>query len=443
MSTQKIQPKEKPRTNIGLLPGQLRLLQEKNKSFLAAIGGVGSGKTSFGCRWFHSRCKLNYKSPNSLIVAENGKYVKLRFKEYIAYLESLKWQEGKHFKVNRSVPYSIKYYFGHEVLFWSAETKIVSLNTSHDWQDEAALFSRETVWEIDQRRRCPKSTLRQSLTTTSPEGMNHTYEFYGSEDMQREGRFSFSDNKLVLHSSSYDNYFLPDDYLKNLEDRFGWDELYFRNYVMGEWVNLARNSFYFSATDDNIIETTPRPQVPRLVLSFDNNVGKMQWIVIQTIGSDYHVVAANNGTARNIDDACSEFAKTFPTFTWADHRIEVAGDATLHHRSVQTYTTGYEVVQATLKKLGYRNVHVVAYFGNPLVAERSMTTNRALKNLKLLISNKCKRVIHSLRATQSDGKGGIVKPSNDEVTHAMEAVDHALCVIDPIKIKSGSSGVSW
>lgn len=425
-----------------LLRGQKRLTSDKTHTYLLALGGVGSGKTSLGYPWHHTRCVINRDSDYSLIVGETGKYTKLLFKGYISFLESIGYKERIHFKCNRQAPQSIKYFWGHEVLFWSAETKIVSINTSHDWQDEPALFQQETTWEIDQRRRCPKANLRQSLSTTSPEGMNHLYEFFGGPDMTREGRYSFNDRKLVLHSSSYDNPFLPPDFFISLEERFGWDDLYFRNYVMGEWVNLTRNAFYFSFTEDNIRKCSLNTQTPSMVWTLDNNVGKMQWAAIQRQGHDYAVFKANAGTARNLQEVANELIKDFPPSQFKNWQIDVAGDAVLHHRSPQTYTSGYELLE-TLLRPHYPHLRVTASRQNPLVIDRSMTTNKLLKTGRLVIDPGCKRVLHSVRSTQSDGKNGIVKPSKDEVTHAMEAVDHALCVLEPLKARSSDRGATW
>lgn len=433
----------KQNKEIGVLYGQRRLIEDKEHKYLAAIGGVGSGKTTLGYSWHFLRCIENAESRYSLVVSLNGKYSKINFNGYVEYLESIGMQEGVHFKLNRSAPYSIKYFFGHEVLFWSAETKIVAVTTSHDWADESALFDQDRIWELEQRRRCSKAKLRQSLQTTTPEGYNHTYEFFASEDMQRQGRYSIGQNKLVLHSSSYDNHTLPEDFFKGLEERFAWDELYFRNYVMGEWVNLARNAFYFGASEDTIQEIDVNPEIRELILTFDNNVGKMQWVVLQNIGKIYAAVEAGKGTARNIQEACDEFEKSFPVAQWGNHYIKIAGDAVLHHRSEQTYTTGYELIEHILREKGYQRLNVIAERSNPLIVERSMSVNKMLKELRLVINPKCKRVVHSLRSTQSDGKGGIVKPSKDEVTHAMEAIDHAICVLEPVSIRGGSFGVSY
>lgn len=417
-------------------------MKDDEHRYHAAVGGVGSGKTTFGYNWFHERCKINKDSEHSLIVGETGKYVHLLFKGYIKFLKSIGWIEGLHFTVRRSAPLSICYYFGHTVLFWSAETEIVMISTSHDWQDEASLFDEERVWEIDQRRRCPNATLLQSLTTTSPLGMNHTYEFFGGSDMVQSGRYSSSERKLVLHSSSYDNPKLPEGYTTTLEERFGWDDLYFDNFVMGLWVNLARNAFYFSFSQDNIQPCVIDHQVPRLVWSLDKNVGKMQWVALQHIGRTFNVCKANAGTGRNIQDVCAEFKKEFPPAKYGRWEISVTGDAVLHHRSEQTYTTGYQLIEKTLKP-DYPNLKIIAYRGNPMVHERSLTTNKLLSEGRLKIHPSCKRVIHSIRAVQSDGKGGVVKPSKDDVTHAMEAVDHALCKLEPVSTRDGGGGAVY
>lgn len=428
---------------LGLLYAQRRLIEDRTHEHLLALGGVGSGKTTLGYPWHYSRCIINAQSDYSFVIGETGKYTKLLFEGYVKFLESIGMRERTHFRGNRSAPQSIKFYWGHQILFWSAETKIVSVTSSHDWQDEPALFQRETTWEIDQRRRCPKAALLQSLSTTSPEGMNHLYEFFNPEELERDGRYSSSDRKLVLHSSSYDNPFLPAGYLRNLEERFGWDDLYFRNYVLGEWVNLARNAFYFAFSEDNIQPCPIDMDSERLVWTLDNNVGKMQWAAIQPLGKDFRVCHANAGTARNVQEACEEFIKAFPPPVFGNWYIPVLGDFKLRDRSNQSYVTALDIIEELMKP-HYPNLSIeVPITGNPLVVERSMTSNKLLKEVRLLIDPSCKRVIHSARATQSDGKGGIVKPSKDVVTHGMECVDHALCVLEPVQVRREIKPIVW
>lgn len=416
-------------------------MQDREHTYLAAVGGVGSGKTSLIYPWHHDRCLINHESSYSLVVAENGKYLKLRFKGYCDYLESIGYREKRHYWCSRSSPLSIRYWFGHEVLFWSAETKIVSLNTSHDSQDEPALFSEDTALEIDQRRRCPKAKLLQSLSATSPEGLNWFYKFFGT-GVKKEGRYSFNDQKLVLHSSTYDNTFLPKEYVEILRRRFGWNKGYFDNYVMGLWVSLAQNAFYFSFTDDNLEAIPLDRDIKRIVISCDNNVAKMQWVAIQEKDGLFNVFKANNGTARNIQVLAQEIKEAFPPAQFRDWDLHIAGDAVLHHRSNQTYTTGYELLTSILKP-HYPRLKIIAYRGNPEVAERSFVTNQALAEGRLVINPDCGRVVDSVRATLAGGRSGILKPNNDDVTHAMEAVDHALCCLNPIKIGGVARVITW
>lgn len=427
----------------GLLSGQLRLLQDREHTHLAAVGGVGSGKTTLGFAWHHDRCLINAKSPYSLYVSETGKYSKIQFRGYIDFIESLGWREKVHFRANRSAPYSIRYYFGHEVLFWSAETKIVSLNTSHDSRDEEALFPPDRVRELDQRRRHPDAKLLQSLSMSSPEGLNHFFEFFGGADMQREGRYSFNDTKLVLHSSSYDNPFLPESYFRTLEENFGWDDAYFKNYVLGEWTNLSRNAFYFAFSDDNIRAVPLDKNIRRLNWTLDNNVGQMHWATMQEVGNEYRIVGANRGMAQNIQVACDEFMRAYPPQEFGNWTIPVYGDFKLHDRSNQSFTTGFQLLEQIMRPK-YPGLFIAQpQTGNPLVVERSMTSNKLFKEQRLVIDPACKRVIHSARATQSDGRGGVLKPAKDDVTHGMECVDHMLCVIAPVKGRREFRGAVW
>jgi Phage terminase large subunit len=325
-----------------------------------------------------------------------------------------------------------------------APKKIVAHTTSHAWIDEPGLMDAQVDKNVTKRMRCPNALYRQRLYTGTPEGTdgNWFYELFHPDKVIRQPGTPYSESErcLVLHGSSHDNPYLDQEYLDSLDEEFGWDKNYYANYVLGEWVSLSRNRFYHAFTNELIGDYPPDPQTKTLYLSFDNNVGCMTWAALQPWENQYLVVRDNGGNGRNIDDACEQFVDAFPVKDWGNHHIVVLGDAALWARSVHSNQRGYEIIRDNLKKY-YPNLTLGAPRGNPFVEERSRNTNKLFAKRKLLVDRSAKKVIGSAQSAESDPKRGIKKPSGDQVTHAMEAVDMAMLVLEPLRIQREYVGI--
>ena len=429
--------------------GQKRLILDRDFGDHVVLAGVGYGKTWVGPPWSVDRVIANPKSLESLVIAPTYKLLRRCFKEYVKYLLYLGMVPGKggDFVFNKSDP-SITYtHNNHTVQGVSAENpdRLISYTTSHIWCDESALFEDEIIRRCYQRNRCPDAAIRrQILHTTTPEGTNHMYERFGPDKCNRiEGTpYSEGKGKLVLHGRSHDNPYLDEEYLQTIESEFGWDSLYYSNYVLGEWVSLSRNAFYFKFSLEAVGDYPLKTDHPFMYLTWDSNVDLMTWLVFQRHGKDYHVCSENGSTGRNIQDACQQFIQAYPPARFKDWTIVVLGDASLHKRSDQTYTTGYDVMMSILKPL-YPLMTLKAHRDNPFVEERSRCTNHLFSTNSLKIDKSCRKLIMSAKTAESDGKGKIKKPAGEKVTHPMEALDMGLIVLEPPQVRFTPKGISY
>lgn len=437
--------------------GQDRLLFDATKPWHVIVAGVRYGKTLFGPKWHYHRVRKNRFSRESLVIAPTNKLLKLvNLPQYVLYLQSIGLKEGIHFKVNRSpiamhiTLFKTKSRVEHKVIFLSGDNpdSIVAYTASHCWIDEAALMLEEVKRRARMRVSCPKAEHRkQILATSTPEGENWFYESFGPANSDRiEGSpFSEGPKVLVLHGSSFDNPYLDEDYLQQLRDEFEFDDAYYRNYILGEWVSLSKNKFYFCFSQSfNATEKLKLDEKNKnLYLTFDFNVGKTSWAVIQeqpreTLAKHvYCVLKANKANARNVQEACEQFKTVFPPERFKDYRFVLLGDSYGHNRSEQTFTTAFRIIMSILEKEYSIRCH--APHGNPFVAERSICTNRLFSQGRLLIDPSCTEVIKSAKMSESDGKDGIKKPKGpdgDTITHPMEAIDMALMVLEPSEFVS-------
>ena len=421
--------------------------KELYRRLLAVVSGYGYGKTTFGVNWHFDRVLRNYNSPVSLVIGADYKLLRQVCLElYEQYLVKIGLSEGKHFKINKSaMTLTFRWGIGQKVVFLSAEkpSKIMSYTASHALFDEPARCSSKANENLQGRLRCPLAFIIQTLYTTTPEGLNWFYELFDPSKLTRSGKHSYDDNKLVLHGSSFDNPELPKQFFDAHKEMFGWDGDLFLNYIMGHWVNLSKDRFYFKFNETkHVKDVLLDADNKKLVMAWDNNVGTMTWAVGQIDFSDrIRFIDDNGGAGRNIDDCMNQFFELYKPSVYKDFAIDVYGDPTLHHRSNQTYTTGYEVIEKQLKKY-FRSVTIKADEAYSEVEERNRHTNRLFANNRIVIGKRCKKVIESFRQVEFKN-GKVKKGANDTVTHAAEAIDHTLIQLFEPLTRTDQHGVTW
>ena len=427
-----------PQVEITLWPGQARLIQDRDHFEHGLVSGVGYGKSTFGPPWFHSRCILNKDSKLSLIVAPKYDLVKtVNLEYYVDFLESVGYENERHFTVNKS-ELSLTYFFGHKILFRSAETwkRLVAYNASHFWIDEAGLCPPEIRREVVKRTRCPKAQVRQGLYTGTPEGINWYSQLFSPGELVRTGRFSESDSKLVLHGVTMDNPTLPPDYFDNLRDAFGWNEALWKAYVLGEFVPLFENNCYdFSATE-NVTDCRPDPSNRTVFLSWDFNVGQVSWGAFQQARGTHYLVAENRKQCRDTDQACDQFLETFKPDQWDNEKIgrldlQITGDSSGWARDTRNRVDNdYAIIKQRLTP-HFPRLSLRTPSSNPPVSASILATNRMFARKLLFFDRNCGKHISSAQSTVFDGKGGITKPSGDQVTHPMDDCRYYVNLVAP------------
>jgi hypothetical protein len=432
-----------------------RLMTDFSTRFHAVVSGIGWGKTHHGPPW----CEIRRNGPNqdcklSLILAPTHALLKNRcFEEYRDFLSVCGLIEGSRgdYSYNRSAP-SLTFHDTGQVVLGVTGAKpenLVAYNAGHIWSDEPATQPHETFRRANQRLRDPLARALQMLLTGTGEGFNWYYEEFGPQKCpieEMDGLYSSGTRRLVLHGSTYDNPYLLQSFTDTLKEEFGFDAAYYDNYILGKWVNLAKNQFYFSFLESKHVGDYPLDRNnKRLVLTWDANVGKMTWVAMQKGFKDgkeaWFARVENGSNGRNYQDACQQFILKFPPAEFKDWHIAVYGDAVLTHRSEHSYQTGVDIIKEMLRP-HYPRLSTHVPIANPFVEERSRRTNSLLANGGLYFDRSCRKVIESAKAAETDGKGGIKKPKDDDHTHAMEAVDMAMIVLEPLKVHRERTGLN-
>jgi len=425
--------------------GQRLLLEDQQHTEHLVLAGVRYGKSFLGPAWHYYRVKKNAKkgAKLSLVVAPDYKLAKqVCLTYYKNFLVASGLREHRHFRINKS---DLTIYFpkhDHTVLTLSGETpdKIIAYTSSHAWCDESARSEAEVRENLLQRNSFT-CDYQQLLHTTTPIGTeNWLFDIFGPHKVPRiDGTphsISAEQSKIVLHGRTHDNPYLSRKYLDTLERELSWNQAYYANYVLGEWVSLGQKRFYFAFDESKHVgDCPPDPTNRTLYISFDNNVDRMAWVAGQPLADregGLAIIKANKSDAYNVQVACEQIVRALPPAIWGRHRILVYGDAALWERSNVTYSTGFLLIQSLLKK-HYKNVELKAKRRNPFITDRSLCTNTFFGQNRLMIDRSCAAVIMSARTAQSDRNGKIKKPKDDDVTHPMECVDRLTMALDPVR----------
>lgn len=419
------------------------------------MAGVAAGKSNFGPKWHLKRCVDNPKSAISLVVAPDYRLLRSRcLAEFETFLTSRGYREGKHFRIYLSSS-DLKIVLnlsGHKpwnqtIYFWSGEAphKMVALNASHAWIDEAGLLSDDVIMRLVQRIRCPEAVYRQCLWTGTPEGIGNAFvnRFHPDECKPdpNDDRFSESEHKLVLHAATFDNTYLPADFVQNLAREFGLDSPEFACYVLGRPTSLSRDRFYYGFVETkNVGSYPPMPENRGLIVAFDNNPVVLAWTAVQRDADRYLVVADNGGNARDLYEACEQFIEKFPPPIWRTHEVSVLGDAALYTRSPLTHNVGFDIIRTLLKPY-YPLLSIDAPRRASLVRERFRCTNTLYRDGRLLVDRSCLKTIESAKSVEMGSDGKPKKKQGEKLSHAMESLDHALIHLEPPTVQLEYAGL--
>ena len=202
---------------------------EKQREFLENpcrfrlfIGGYGCGKTTAGCLEA-IRVALMYEGSCGLIARKTFKELWTTTLDVFFRLcpWELVWGHNKREgKILMGLPQwrvpSTIYYMSLD-----DKRKLEGLNLGWFYIDEAVEVEEEFWITLLGRLRHPVGPRRAWLTTTPPSYGHWLYKWFS-----RGGEFG------IVQGATYDNPYLPADYVKMLEELFGGDE--YRKYILGE-----------------------------------------------------------------------------------------------------------------------------------------------------------------------------------------------------------------
>lgn len=197
-------------------------------------GGSGSGKSIFVCQ------KLLVKALTSrrkvLVIRKVGRTIKDSVYEIFTYYLK-KWGIWRHCKPNLTT-FTIELPNGSILLFKGLDDseKIKSIADITDiWCEEATELTNDDFTQLDLRLRALVPNLQIIASFNPISKANWVYKKWFADEAVFD-----KENTMILRTTYRDNRFLPEAYIKALEDKINSDPVYYRIYALGEFASLDK-----------------------------------------------------------------------------------------------------------------------------------------------------------------------------------------------------------
>lgn len=323
----------------------------------ALIGGYGAGKSHAGVLKTIIK-KIQYKGLNVAYYLPTYALIK---DIALPKFSDLLTEFGIRYTINKH-DNTITTDYGKILLRnMSDPNKIVGYEVAYSMIDEADTLPKNKMSDVfvriigRNRLKLPNNEQNCCDTVSTPEGFGWLYEYFVKQ---------WSVNKLVIRAKTYDNPYLPKNYIEGLRESYS--EPQFNAYINGEFVNLNSSSVYNAYNRKvNASNETIQPS-DVLYIGLDFNVTNMNAVIHVKRNNDLHAVA-EIVKGHNTQDICDILKTKYPA-----HRIVINPDASGNAR-----TTSGASDFTILKSNGFV---VDAPKKNPNISERVNAVNLAFQN---------------------------------------------------------------
>ncbi len=346
-------------------------------AYTAAVAGFGSGKTI--AAWMRLLAtKMRYPSIDLAYYAPTYALIRDIFYPYVeADLDKLRIP----YHINKQE--NILHIQGYGQVFCRTMDNpelIVGYQVGDAFLDEFDVLDKEKAIRVIRkvkarmRQHFPDKKKHQMFISTTPEGFKATYELFKKNPLE--------DSSLVQMSTHSNAHNLPDDYIQGLYDMY--PEQLIEAYINGEFVNLVSGGCFPKFSREQNGCNTEIQDNDHLYIGQDFNVGK-QSSVIYVKREEF--VAGERIPQLHAADEIMQAFDTEETIQiikerYPKHKITMVPDASGKARSSSSgSTTDFTLLREAKFKIDTPTA-------NPLVKDRIISTNAAIRNSKGVIKFK-------------------------------------------------------
>ncbi|MDR3700214.1 MAG: phage terminase large subunit [Candidatus Sulfopaludibacter sp.] len=399
------------------LPSQ-RAFHDCLSRFKGFSGPIGSGKSQALCQ---EAIKLSYLNAGRTGLLGAPTYPMLRDATQACLLELLE-DSGIRYDHNKSENTIIYRDTRSKILLRAVDEFERLRGTNLAWfgLDELT-YTQEASWlRLEGRLRDPKATRLAGFAAWTPKGFDWVYKKFIAPDRP--------DGYMAVRAVASENRYLLDkvpDFYKQLANSY--DEKFYRQEVLGEYLNLTGGMVYTSfSRDANVRPVTADLRRP-LLWALDFNVDPMSSLVAQRAGSKVVIldeIVIRNGTTR---EAAEEFLKRF-----SNHESEVViyGDASGNQQQT-TGSTDYQIIREYFAITTNLTVTYQVPKSNPMVRDRINLTNSKLRSAageqELLVDPRCTELIKDFEQVAYKTDSCQIDKDKDRLrTHLSDALGYLL-----------------
>lgn len=396
------------------LPSQARF-HASTARFKGYSGPIGSGKSQALCQ---EAIKLSYLNPGRLGLIGAPTYPMLRDSTQAALLETLN-ENQVPYALNKSENTIVLKDTGSRILFRSVDEYERLRGTNLAWfcVDELSYAQAEAWVRLEGRLRDPKASRLCGFAAWTPKGHDWVYRRFLESKV--EGYETVvarpMENRHVLDR-------IPDFYERL---RHSYDERFFRQEVLGEYLSLHEGLVYHSFDKASCVAEVSGQRGQPLYWSLDFNVDPMSSVVAQV--RDGMLLVLDEIVLRRAStlDACEEFLNRYGTHPGG---IIVLGDASARNAQT-TGESDLRMIQTYLVRSGVQGISYRFGTRNPPVRDRVALMNGKLKSaageVGMLISPSCKELILDFeQVCYREGSSVIDKDRDRNRTHLSDALGY-------------------
>lgn len=401
---------------VKLLPHQWDFLRS-NKKFLLLCGGIGSGKTFSLAQYIIQRVA---RYPKSLHFVGANTYSQLKNSTLSAVFSALQDLQIP-FSYNQST--GLLEFFGGRVLCKSMENfnALRGIEVGSFILDEVRDLRKEAFDMMMGRLRDKHAGSNlQGRLVSSPSGYNWLFDYF-----DKNGEFNTNDFGII-NASSMANKHLPDGYIESMKTQY--DDKFYEQEILGKFVNITSGKTYYSfVRENNVADFDTLANGTKFIFQ-DYNIDPMT-ALLSFMHSDKLYI---------YDEVFLRNADTFMVID-AIYKKGLRGGQVIPDSTGKNRKTSGKSDHDMMREAGF----TVLNTRNPYVVDRVNNINRLLRDRKIVIHSRCKKLINDLeKVSWKDSK--LDQKTDPLLTHISDALGYGAWKLMPIRsIEEHNEFTTW